>query len=234
MSTSEDTRPRAPTPQPASTVENQTITRRPYTGSCHCGKIKLIVFLTLPFEAPYIKPTLSQPLVQLVRKCNCTVCHKPGFFHINLKDARDDFILLSPLDPLKELTNYKCGEKRLDLLFCPTCGVRALVSLLPPGDSFGEIVTKDLSDIGLSQSQLKQLGFQDEADAKAVKVCVTGDAWQEGRTHMLRVNAQTLDANQEGLDVREWHEKKWVQYVNWLDEVRGASSYDRPFHSGTY
>jgi hypothetical protein len=215
-------------------TEDQTPTRRPFTGSCHCGKIKLIVFLTLPFEPPYIKPTPSDPPIQILRKCNCTVCHKAAFFHISLKDASNDFILLSPLDPFKELTNYKCAGMRQNLLFCPTCGIRAFVTMLPAGEPFGEVVTKDISNIGLSLSQLKQLGFQDDVEAKTVKVCVPGDGWKEGRTHMMRVNANVLDARQEGLDLREWHEKKWVQYVNWLDEVNGARSYDRPFHSGSY
>jgi hypothetical protein len=167
-----------------------------------------------------------------LRKCNCTVCHKAAYFHISLGDTPNDFILLSPLDPLKELTNYKCVEKGMNLLFCPTCGIRAFIAEAPEGEPIGEIVTKDLSSIGLSQSQLKKLGF--ENDAEEVKVHVTGNTWKEGITHWLRVNAHALDADQEGLDIREWHERKWVQYVNWFDEVDGARSYDRPFHFGTY
>jgi len=233
MSNTEDTRPRAPTPQPESIID-QTPTRRPYTGSCHCGKIKFIVFLTLPFQPPYLRPDPGNPPPQFIRKCNCTVCHKAAFFHISLADARNDFILLSPLDPLMELTNYKCVEKTQNILFCPTCGIRVLNVRAPAGEPIGEIVVKDLSNIGLSQEQLKRLGFENEADASEVKVHVPSAGWKELITHFLRINAHALDAGQEGLDLREWHERKWVQYVNWFDEVDGARSYDRPFHFGAY
>lgn len=94
--------------------------------------------------------------------------------------------------------------------------------------------SQDLSSIGLSPSQLTQLGFDNAADLTAVNVLVPKDDWSELSTHMLRVNAHALDAAQEGLDLREWHERKWVQYVNWYDEVDGARSYERPFHYGTY
>lgn len=233
MSTTEDSRPRAPTPQPAQ-VDDGIPTRRPYTGSCHCSRIKFIIFLTLPFQPPYLRRDARQPAPQFARKCNCTVCHKAAYFHINLADPKSDFILLSPLDPLKELTNYKCAEKAQNLLFCPTCGIRAFINEGPEGKPLGKLVSKDLSKIGLSLSQLQQLGFESERDATDVTVHVPCDEWDSAATHSLRINAHALDKGQEMLDLREWHERKWVQYVNWLDEIDGARSYERPFHFGAY
>jgi hypothetical protein len=234
MASTGDIRPRVPTPQPMTSVVDETPTRRPYTGSCHCGKIKFVIYMTLPLQPPYIKPEPSKPALQFVRKCNCTVCHKAAYFHISLADTCNDFILLSPLDPLVELTNYQCVEKRQNLLFCPTCGIRAFIAETPVGEPMGEITSQDLSILGLSQSQLKRLGFENEDDAKAVRVNIPGTGWKDGTTHFLRVNAHALDADQKGLDLREWHERKWVQYVNWFDEVDGARSYERPFHFGAY
>jgi hypothetical protein len=153
-------------------------------------------------------------------------------FHISPSDPPNDFILLSPLDPATELKAYKCGEKVNPQLFCPTCGVKVLIARAEKEDAFGKVVTRDLSTIGLSNSQLKALGFENEDGAKNVKGYVPVDEWSP--EHLLRVNAYALDGDQKGLDLREWQEKGWIQYVNWYDEVRGASSHERPFHFGAY
>lgn len=73
-----------------------------------------------------------------------------------------------------------------------------------------------------------------EGDGTKVKVFQPkADGWQEEKEHWFRINALTLDAKQEGLDLREWKEKKWIQYVDSLDETY-AFDYDRPFLGGTY
>jgi len=59
--------------------------------------------------------------------------------------------------------------------------------------------------------------------------------WVEDMTRYLSVNAQTLDAGQEGLELREWTEKKWVMYLNCLaDEGWEVGRYERPFAGGVY
>lgn len=40
------------------------------------------------------------------------------------------------------------------------------------------------------------------------------DGWAETGTGYLSVNAATLDQDQEGLDLREWHEKGWIAYLD--------------------
>jgi hypothetical protein len=79
--------------------------RRPYFGSCHCQKIRYIIWLTLPMQPPYAHS--HGTLTQMMRKCNCTVCHKFGFFHLRAADSVRDFVILTPLDPLKELSDYQ-------------------------------------------------------------------------------------------------------------------------------
>ena len=96
-------------------------------------------------------------------------------------------------------------------------------------DGEGEIVERDLTsqEIDLAKAKI-------EGDGKKVKVwSPKAEGWEEEKTSFLRVNAQTLAPRQEGLDLREWQEKHWVQYVNWLDEVKGAQ-YDRPYEGGAY
>lgn len=118
------------------------------------------------------------------------------------------------------------------MLFCPGCGIRTFIARGAEGDGFGKAVSRDLSTIGLSEAQLKRLGFESEVDAKDVKAYVPVDEWGPG--YLLRVNAFALDADQKGLDLREWQEKGWVQYVNWYDEVQGAASHERPYRFGAY
>jgi hypothetical protein len=204
--------------------------RRPYTGSCHCGFTKYIIYLTFP-------PTLLSGQTSTViakqhksirlRKCNCTVCHKMfvspkpvkitginsrgrGFFHVRVHDPAEAFTLLSPLDPLKELSDYTCGDGDIHFFFCGKCGVRCFAFC---GE--GEIVERDI----------------DGDEKKKVWKPVHGN--DETGVRYLSVNAQTLDAGQEGLDLREWYDKKWVCYLDMLDE-EGSHSFERPHRGGSF
>lgn len=107
-------------------MTDTTPTRRPYTGSCHCGAVKYIVYLTLPHTPPAPTDLYDSDgrRRQVFYRCNCTTCQKAGVLHMRLPSPPDDFLLLSPLDPLRELADYQCFEKRLHWLFCRTCGVR--------------------------------------------------------------------------------------------------------------
>ena len=211
----------------------ETPTRRPYLGSCHCGKIRYIAFLTLPAKPPYVwadKSATTPP--QMIRRCNCTWCHKTSYLHVRLANPPNDFVLLSPLDPFKELGNYNIREHSGSVsynLLCPTCGVRCFGTGGPSGKELGSIVERDLAADGVDITRASIDG-----DGKSVKVWMPNpDGWQEEVTHWLRVNGTSLEPDQEGLNLREWTEKKWVQYVNWLDEVEGCS-YEKPYHGGIY
>jgi hypothetical protein len=204
--------------------------RRPYFGSCHCGKIRYIAYITLPMTPPYTWTDKSKGPPQIIRKCNCTVCHKFGYFHLRVADPVNDFMVLAPLDPLKDLSNYQLRPEGMNLLFCPTCGVRCFHIEGPQGKDVGVVVERDIAAEGIDLAKAKVKG-----DGTKVKVWVPNpDGWKEEEENWLRINATSLDAEQEGLDLREWTEKKWIQYVNWLDEVDGARSYEKPFRCGAY
>lgn len=55
----------------------------------------------------------------------------------------------------------------------------------------------------------------------------------EGGAGYLSVNAVTLEAGQEGLDLREWTERGWVGYYDSLDH-RGEELFARPCRGGAY
>lgn len=134
--------------------------------------------------------------------------------HIRLPSSPDDFLLLSPLDPLSDLGDYLCFERQLHFLFCKGCGVRCFTFM---GE--GELVEKETGTSGETQT-----------------VWCPKQGWVEDGTRYLSVNGYTLDAGQEGLDLREWTEKKWVMYLDCLtDEPVGSdTTYDRPFPGGAY
>jgi len=49
----------------------------------------------------------------------------------------------------------------------------------------------------------------------------------------LSVNATSLDVGQEGLDLREWHEKGWIAYLDTL-ENKEENRMRVPFVGGMY
>ncbi|KAE9974225.1 hypothetical protein EG327_008830 [Venturia inaequalis] len=194
---------------------------RTYKGSCHCGFTKYTIKLRLPpavlgdsthsskMNSSEMSASSPTPTVRL-RKCNCTVCHKMGFFHVRVPFAPTDFSLLSPLDPFKELGDYQCYEKKFHWPFCKVCGVRCFGFF---GD--GEVVKREVDGV------LKEVWAP------------KAEGWEEGKTGYLSVNASSLDEGQEGLDLREWHEKGWIHYLDCLDDKEEVS-WERPHRGGCY
>lgn len=210
--------------------------RRPFTGSCHCGNIRYIVYLTLPHTPP-----TKAAYVQNFYRCNCTVCHKTGFFHMRLNSSPDDFFLLPPagsaeaIDPYRDMGDYQCDSKALHFLYCKKCAVRCFIFM-----GKGEEVKVDLNDVGLSDDQKRTIGVKgSEQEGKIKAWRPKKEGWKEGKREngcYLSVNGCTLDQEQEGLDLREWSEKKWVCYLQILkaDERGEAPRYDRPHDGGMY
>jgi hypothetical protein len=164
-----------------------------------------------------------------VRRCNCTACHKFGFLQLLLPHASADFMLLAPLD-LEELSDYRCFSGDIKWLFCKTCGVRCF-SLFGEG----EVVEREVPEVRIP-------GRMEEGKEIAEKIIggQTKRVWvpKEGREEsgsrtILSVNAHTLEAKQEGLDLREWHENGVICYLDTLDE-EGDGNYDKPHPGGTY
>lgn len=199
----------------------ETQTRWPFTGSCHCGATRYVVFLRLP-HVPLPPPSVSQRFY----RCNCTVCQKSGFFHMRLASSPDDFLLLSPLDPYGDLGDYTSGEKSLHYLYCKTCAVRCFIHM---GE--GEHVEVDLGELGVAGHEV----------GKTVKAWrPKKDGWKEGRSQhgcYLSVNGYTVDAKQDGFDLGEFTANKVVGYIDYLrldEEGMGSPRVDRPHKDGAY
>lgn len=198
---------------------SETPTRRPFKGSCHCGATRFIAFLTLPHKPPQTRQKGQQSFY----RCNCTVCHKAGFLHTRLNSSPDDFLLLSPIDPFQGMGDYQCDEKTLHFFFCRTCATRCFIFC-----GQGEVIDVDLAEIGAGE----------EGTVKAWRPKKEG--WKEGKADhgcYLSVNGIAFDQGQEGLDLREWTEKKWTAYL----DVRRAGqpdmqppTYQRPAPGGCY
>lgn len=199
------------------TEESPIAIRRPYRGSCHCGHIKYIVFLTLPPAAVTIKASPESTV--RIRKCNCSTCHKMGFFHVRLQDSPNDFVLLSPVDPETQLLDYTCFDKRIHWYFCGKCGVRC----------FAFAGEGEISEVDLDKMEGKK-----EPKGLLKKVWKPkAENWIEGKTGYLSVNATTLEPEQQGLDLREWTEKQWITYLDVLHSVRKEDSFV-PHEGGMY
>ncbi|TGO11363.1 hypothetical protein BTUL_0111g00130 [Botrytis tulipae] len=217
-----------------------TATRKPYHGSCHCGLIRFVIFMSLP--PPVIEATPSANTTVRLRKCNCTTCHKMGLFHIRLPDSPNDFMLLSPTGMPHEqggwqdqgMKNYQCFDKELDWWFCGICGVRPFAT----GLNFqnGETRKVNLKELGVTEVNGEEVGEgerevwmcpkEGEVDGKPTE-------WIEGKTGYLSVNAIALEAGQEGCDLREWHEKGWISYLDTLD-LKEENRLGRPWRGGMY
>lgn len=204
--------------------------RRAYRGSCHCGHTKYLARLTLPPEDTTNNYPDAKSTVRL-RKCNCSSCHKMGFFHVRLKDMPNDFLLLSPLDPQEGgLSNYTCFEGRINWYFCARCGVRCFAF-----SGTGEVQELDLGTwTGAGPEgkmskvwQPRPYGWTPEKGAESEED--SGQGWNA----YLSVNAHTLEPGQEGLDLRDWVENKWVCYLDCKDEEQ-PDRYGKPHEGGTY
>lgn len=200
-------------------------TRRPFRGSCHCGFTSYIVFLTLPHSpAPESAPVPGPEPFQTFARCNCTICHKIGTLHVRVPFAPDDFLLLSPLDPLSELGTYKRRPDGFNFLFCKNCGTRCLTFM---GE--GENVEVDLGE----------LGIEGEEKGKVTKVWrPKKEGWKEGRANgcYLSVNGHSIEAGQEGFDIGVFVDNDWVLYYDYRELHREArpQKYGTPHEFGAY
>ncbi|KIW44865.1 uncharacterized protein PV06_03304 [Exophiala oligosperma] len=184
--------------------------RQACRGSCHCGLTQYIIFLTLPH--PFSSSNPPRPLQQEVYRCNCSTCHKMNFFHVHPAHARDDFMLLSPLEPDKELSTYQCYEMKRKYYFCPKCGVRCL--------TFGGEGEIDVVD-----------------DDKGGKRTVWRAKWDGDKDTepYVAVNGTTMDPR-EDFDLRILTEEKRVQYFDGRSEPEKEKDprWDRPHYCGSY
>lgn len=189
--------------------------RRPYHGSCHCGKIRYVAFVSLP---PTVGLDVDPRSTVRFYKCNCTACHKLGIFHMRVPNPPQDFYLLSPTDPSTQLSNYICNDRLLDWYFCSNCGVRC----------FTVGGTGKTEEIDLEAA----LGKPSEGTKTTVWRTIVQEPPLPGKNY-LSINAHTIDQCQEGFDMREFVDEKWLQYLDCKEET-GLARYDYPHDGGTW
>jgi hypothetical protein len=141
-----------------------------------------------------------------------------NIFHVHPANPRDDFMLLSPLDPDHELSTYQCYDKKRKFYFCPKCGVRCF--------TFGGVGETDVVD------------FTELGDNKEGKREVWRAKWDgENDTRpYVSVNATTIDFR-EDFDLRVLTEEKRVQYFDNRsepEEKKKEARWDRPHYGGSY
>jgi hypothetical protein len=74
-----------------------------YVGSCHCGRVR--------FEV--------RAAIDKVYSCNCSICSRTGAL-LTFVPTKD----FTVLDGGDSQTSYQFNLRRIDHLFCSTCGVR--------------------------------------------------------------------------------------------------------------
>ena len=138
----------------------------------------------------------------------------------------EDFMLLSPLDPMTELGDYTCNNGLIHWLFCKKCAGRCFIFA---GE--GETVGVDFDEMGVKDRSGGRMGKRTIWRAKA-------EGWDEERDPgcYLSVNGYTVDPGQEGFELGEFTLTKWVGYMDCL-EASGperAPRYDRPYNGGAF
>ncbi|KAH7371163.1 hypothetical protein BKA66DRAFT_470313 [Pyrenochaeta sp. MPI-SDFR-AT-0127] len=198
-------------------------TSKAYPGSCHCGDIQYQLRLKFP-------PIPAPNTISIrIYKCNCTTCHKMGYFHCRPINPSDDFILTSPAS-IDELGEYRAFTKKQGWYFCKNCGVR-IVGLAGEWQQVDLDVehwagTKEVEDKTKFQKVWKTVG---------TTRTIEKDGKEETEPyHYLSVNAVTLEPGGE-IDLRKWHENGWIAYVENRVEMEGSNvRLGEPFEGGMY
>jgi hypothetical protein len=188
-----------------------------YPGSCHCGAVQYLAKLKFPANTS----TTSSPDKIHIYKCNCSTCQKMGYFHLRPINPTEHYILLSPKP--SELGDYRCFEKKHGWLFCKQCGVR----VLGLGGEWEETEVDVREWAGESTSSLGpgvKEGLQTVWKTKAK---------EEGKRYYLSINAVTLEPSEE-IDLREWHEKGWIFYVECRRNDGTSLRFGEPHEGGMY
>ena len=127
-------------------------------------------------------------------------------------------MLLSPLDPDRELSTYQVFTKKLQYYFCPRCGVRCFTS-----GGVGETHIVDF----------KELGDDKDGEREVWRVKWEGE---KETIPYVSVNGTTMDFR-EDFDMRVLTEEKRVQYFDDRSEPEAEKKeprWDRPHYGGSY
>jgi hypothetical protein len=106
----------------------------------------------------------------------------------------------------------------------------------------GEVVEREVSSLppleGIMRGETAQSRAQVVDGGKIRYWRPKKEGWAErrGAPGYLSVNAYTVDAGQEGFDLREWTEQKWIEYFDGLhmDGEDRDDTFERPHPGGCY
>jgi hypothetical protein len=224
--------------------------RSPYIGSCHCGRIKYVAFISTPPAVAFSKdgqPPSKDENRARVRfyRCNCTSCHKMNFFHTRLPNAPMDFYLLSPLtlptkddDTSGDVLTYLWNNRELDWFFCKACGVRCFASW---GGWVEGKLDLEANGVKLPDNWTEILKSNMSADGKSLKVLhLNPDGYNEGKDTYFSLNAVTIEHDQpatkdgKGLNLPEIVDKKWMGYVDMRYETENDYRFTYPHPGGCW
>lgn len=221
------------------------LTRKPYTGSCHCGYVRYVVYLTLP-DLPYPRTTPTEfrrKSGHRIYKCNCTICHKAGILHCRVLDPANDFFVIFPKNPFGDssgLKSYVPEGSQGAWHFCEHCGVR---SFSIRGTGYNDEVDLPIALIQQLNSRMLNgtAGAITARDDEMTRVAVwrpkkdwreTGDE-EDASGDYLSINGLALDAHNHNLDLRLLHENGYVAYMQTL-QWEGMDYQDTPYWGGSY
>lgn len=129
-------------------------------------------------------------------------------------------MLLSPLDPDRELSTYQCNDNKRKFYFCPKCGVRCF--------TFGGVGETNVVDLTEVRDGKGNLGKREVWRAK-------WDGEDDTRPY-VSVNGTSIDYR-EDFDLRVLTEEKRVQYFDDRsepEEQKQEARWDRPHYGGSY
>jgi hypothetical protein len=222
-------------------------TRRPYTGSCHCGAIRYLAYIKTPTVATGGSEKADPPLPtgaaeyheatgQTCYRCNCATCTKLSIWHLRLADSPGDFYVFAPAPteagaaaegPVAAggWSVYRCERKVNQWIFCKTCGAR-------PFAFRGEWGAPQ--PLGGAPAEVREAAAAAaKSDGREVMAwSPRREGWSEGRglSSYLSVNMTSVDALQEGFDLRDFANFKWILYYDLLGSNRQEG--DAPFAGG--
>lgn len=150
-----------------------------------------------------------------------------GFFHCRPASPEGDFVLVSPTN-LEELGDYRVYSKTNGWYFCQKCGVRVFGV-----GAVWESANIDLEKWAASGKSDGEGKLQPVLRTKPTTKMRVEDGKEVAKPyHYVSVNAVTLEPGEE-IDLRMWHEKGWIFYVECRDR-KDAPRFGEPHQGGMY
>jgi len=130
-----------------------TRTARVFSGSCHCGRLKV------GFE------TAADPSALTVRACQCGFCRRHGARTVSDPDGR----MWVEQDGGETPPAYRFGLGITDFLVCPACGCYVAATMADGGEVFGIVNVRVLDEAGAfaAGTAPRDYGAEDEAARRA-------------------------------------------------------------------